>query len=140
MLVETGAKDVVVHDDFHVGLFATVVHHSDRHAYEILSRTARKLTMRRLKATLINHMNSDEPDKLVAHPGGFMAHVEGQQRYSYESDPDGRVVSAFAQKRLAKKFLGRGRDGHEQHEWHVWFKADGNTVIPGAHEHYDYNF
>lgn len=137
------AENVVaenVNDPFVVGEYVTVCHHSDRHAFEIVSRSAKKLVMRQLKAVLLNGMNSDAPDKLVANIGGFAAHVSGVQRYSYESNPDGAVKVAWMQKKPIRLVSGRDKECNPVYRYQAAFKSDGNPVIMGAHEHYDYNF
>ena len=129
-----------VNDPFQVGEMASIVIGSDRHAYEIVARYPGRIVMRRLRAFLINHMDSDEQDKLIAYHGGFMAHVSGNQRYRYESNADGVQVVANKMRKPVKVSIGRGHDGYEQYEYRVGFKVNGWNVIPGAHEKYDYNF
>lgn len=133
-------EGIVIEDPFVVGSHATICHHSDREAFEVIKRTPSRLTLRRLKATLLNHMNSNEPDKLVATVGGFVAHVSGTQRYDYAADPEGKVVVASKVQRIHEGRRKNEATGEYETFYQVMFKQDGNSVIPGAHEHYDYNF
>ena len=101
----------------------TICHYSDRHAWEVIRATAKRATLRRLKTTLLNGMDSNEPDRLVAHPGGFCAHVQGTQRYAYESVPDGHTTQ-----------IALHADGR-------WYQCSTQyPVVAGADEFYDYNF
>ena len=77
--------------------------------------------MRYDKATLLNGFKSNEPDKLTFTPGGFFGHTEGNQRYSYETDPTGQLVGV----RVTKRGLMAGKH---------------SRVIEGRHEYYDFNF
>ena len=111
---------IVESREFEVGDGATVCGYSDRDAYTVIKRTAKTLTIKSDKTTLLNGLNSGEKDALVCHPGGFCGHVEGTQRYSYEADPKGHTVVA----RLTKK----------------GWKVKGSRVIAGRNHYYDYNF
>ena len=106
-------------DDFKVGDYATECLYSDRNAYEIVARTAKTLTLRRLKVTLLNGPNSDAPDALHHR---FVGHTSGEQRYSYASQPEGHTRRAH---------WSTKRD---------CFRTRGGRIIAGAHEHYDFNF
>jgi hypothetical protein len=102
----------------------TVIHYSDRSAYEVVSqsRGGKRLAIRRLKATLLNPAGSAAPDALTFTPGGFVGHTAGEQRYSYESQPDAAVVTAaWSAKRGS-------------------FRLKGERLVDGASEHYDFNF
>jgi hypothetical protein len=117
-----------------VGDYVTVCMYSDRNAYEVVavSRTGKVITLRPLKATLLNGVGSGEPDALVSHPGGFCHHVTGRQRYRYEPElvPPSGITPKQRQRRVhwsAKRGTYTTRGGV-------------NRLIPGAHEHYDYNF
>lgn len=106
--------------EFAVGDGATLSGYSDCHACTVIARTAKTLTLRRDKATLLNGTNSGQPDALRFSPGGFVGHTSGTQRYEYSSDPSGYVVIA----RLTK----------------TGWKAQGKALSAGRHEHYDFNF
>lgn len=105
---------------FAVGDGATVCGYSDRHAFTVLSRTARSMTLQRDKATLQNGANSGAPDALQFTPGGFVGHTSDRQRWEYEPDPFGEVQIA--------RLTVRG--------WEV----KGERVCAGRSEHYDHNF
>lgn len=109
-------------DQLPIGDYVTEIMHSDRCAYEIMARTAKTLTLRRLKATLLNGPSSGAPDALRFSPGGFVGHTSGTQRYAYATQSDRPTVKAhWSQKRGC-------------------FKLGGNRIAAGASEHYDYNF
>jgi len=117
------------------GMGATFTLWSDSHAGTIsrVSESGRTLWWKQDKATLLNGMNSGEPDELVAHPGGFCAHVEGIQRWSYEQNESSPE----------QKFTLRQRRNGE----YVWKRVGSATNSPGGTltvgvraEHYDYNF
>lgn len=101
-----------------VGDGATVCYFSDAHAYTIIKRTAKTLTLQRDKATL---KPSFKPEFIV---GGFCAHCTNQseQDYDYERDPNGIIETAHWSER--KK----------------GFYVNGCHVIPNRREFYDYNF
>lgn len=100
-----------------VGDLVTVCGWSDRYVYEVIARTEKTMSIRRMKATLVNK------EELTFSPGGFCGHVSGEQKYSFESAPEAPV----------KKATLRKSGG--------WYVAGSKMrVIEGAHEHYDYNF
>lgn len=106
---------------YEVGSYVTALLYSDRHAYEVTARTAKTLTLRRLKATLLNGVGSGEPDALKFSPGGFVGHTSGTQRYSYAPSEAKTVKAHFSTKRGA-------------------FYLSGSRLVPGASEHLDFNF
>lgn len=106
-------------DNAQVGDGATVCYFSDAHAYTIIKRTAKTLTLQRDKATL---KQSFKPEFIV---GGFCAHCTNQseQDYDYERDPNGGIEIA----RWSERKKG--------------FYVNGCLhVIPNRREFYDYNF
>jgi len=118
-----------------VGDGATYTVWSDSFACTVIEvrRNGREAVLQRDKAVLLNGMNSGEPDALVAHPGGFCAHVTGTQRYKYEKDPEGEIF------RVSKRTLKSGRI--------VWKLVGKPTKSPGGFAtfsgrsaHHDYNF
>lgn len=118
-----------------VGEGATFTLWSDSYACTVVSvsKSGLKAVLQRDKATLLNGMRSDAPDKLQFSPGGFCGHVSGEQRYSYERNPDGQLIT------VTRRTL---RDGS-----FVWKQVGHATRSPGAcayfgrrDEHYDYNF
>ena len=117
---ETGTR---LQKAFEIGDGVTLCGYSDREAYTVISMTPRTIKVQRDKATLLNGMNSGQPDALQASVGGFCAHVSGEQRYAYESDPTSEDIEVV---RLTKK---------------GWIASrSGRAVIHGRHEKYDYNF
>lgn len=129
---------------YKVGDGITLCGYSDSEAYTVIKVTPKSVTMQRDKATLLNGMNSGEEDALVMHEGGFVGHVEGTQRYSYERDPNGYIEVARMKKYPKKVIeLSIDEDGNEHYEHNVLkpdFTANGKRVIEGRKEHYDYNF
>jgi hypothetical protein len=107
---------------FTVGEGATCHGWSDSRAYTVIAVTAKSVTLRRDKATLLNGIKSGAPDALSFSPGGFCGHTSGTQRYEYAQDEAGSVVIA----RLHK----HGR----------WMTPGNERVTVGRHEHYDFNF
>lgn len=122
-----------------VGDGATLCSYSDREAYTVIEMTDQTVTLQRDKATLLNGMDSTEPDKLTWSPGGFCGHVSGVQRYKYEPDPQGEIVIARLrpQRRLTKFQVG---DRWHEASLPIIKTPDNSLVIAGRHEHYDYNF
>lgn len=124
-------------DNAEVGDGATYTVYSDSKAGTIIKRTAKTITWQRDKATLLNGFDSDADDKLVAHPGGFAAHVSGVQRYDYERDPNGSIVK-FSRREITNPYTGKTRIvwklvGHGS-------RSPGCSLVAGRHERYDYNF
>jgi hypothetical protein len=144
-------KIIPFSDYFKVGEGATICGYSDRHAGTVIAMTAKSVTIRMDKATLLNGMNSDAPDKLVCHRGGFCGHVEGTQRYKYEPDPEGRVVigrlvkGKIETRRPSGRLIPASGGAMPYEEWEdvelpLVKTKDGDHVVPGRSEHYDYNF
>jgi hypothetical protein len=109
-------------EDLNVGDGVTLCLYSDRNAYTVIGKTAKTVKIQRDKATLLNGVNSDEPDKLNFSPGGFSGHTSGIQRWKYEADPNGEIVTL----RMSKK---------------GYLIAPARTpIIANRSEHYDFNF
>jgi len=115
-----------------VGDGVSVSFWSDVEAYTIIKKTPKTILLRTDKATLINRT------ELVFHTGGFAAHCENQndQRYTYESDPEGFEV---------KITLRRWTDeeGNERRKWkrvnNRTFETGGNAYA-GRRKFHDFNF
>ena len=109
--------------EFKAGDGCTVCGYSDNKAHTVISvsPSGKTIWIRRDKATLLNGANSGEPDALRCYPGGFAAHFEGTQRYSYEPDETATVYACRNTKR-------------------GWKHPHGGRIITGRHEHYDFNF
>ena len=110
------------------GDFVTKCHYTDRGVYEVVavSPSGKTLTVQPAKSTLLNGPKSGEKDALHFSPGGFCGHMSGTQRYAYERLP--RDPARFSKVRWsAKRGRYQGKGGHP-------------SLIPGAFEHYDYNF
>lgn len=107
---------------FTVGEGATCHGYSDARAYTVIAVTAKSVTLRRDKATLMNGVNSGAPDALSFSAGGFCGHTSGTQRYEYAQDEAGGTVTA----RLRKN----GK----------WVTTGGERVTTGRGEYYDFNF
>ena len=105
---------------FEVGDGATVSGYSDADAYTVTARTAKTLTLRADKQTLLNGTGSGAPDALQFSRGGFVGHTSGRQRWECQPDTNGRTVTA----RLTLK----------------GWQADGKSVGAGRRPHYDFNF
>ena len=114
-----------------VGAGATVTIFSDSHACTIerVSKSGKQVWLRQDKATLLNGVDSGEPDALHSDPGGFCAHVSGSQRHGYEPNPKGHSYSATLRQNGQWKLVGSRTNER------------GCTVcFGGRHEHYDFNF
>lgn len=105
-------------DNAKVGDGVTVNLWSDRHAYTIIKRTPKSLTLRRCKATLAPEF---KPEFV---PGGFCAHCTNQddQEYIYEEDENGQIEKAYWSERK-----------------HGFYVGGCMSVSAGRHEFYDYN-
>ena len=107
-------------NDFKIGDGATILHYSDRTACTVIAMTPKSVTVQEDTATLLNGMDSNEKDKLIFSPGGFVGHVSGEQRYSYSPSASG-IKHTFKQT-TRKGVVGiRG-------------------LITGRSHYYDYNF
>lgn len=107
-----------VKDALEPGDGMTLYLYSDSHAYTVIKKTAKSITLRRDKAILDPAF---KPDFI---PGGFCGTVTNQheQRYTYEPDPGGDVIRAFWSER------------------YMCYRWNGLSIGPGRHEFYDYNF
>jgi hypothetical protein len=100
--------------EINVGDGVTVCGWSDRHAYTVVARTAKTLTLQRDRATLIPDFKPEFD--------GFHCVNNIDQDYVYERDPNGGTERAY---------WSDTKDG---------FYVRGEPVITGRHEFYDYNF
>lgn len=93
--------------------------YSDSHAFTIIKRTPKTLTLRRCNAILNPNFKPN------VELGGFVGHCTNQyeQSYTYEENEDGQIVVA----RWSKK-LGR------------WTNKNYKGITKGRSEFYDYNF
>jgi hypothetical protein len=129
-----------------VGDGMTIHGYSDAHAYTVIAVTACTIKLQRDKATLLNGANSGEADALKFSPGGFVGHTSGTQRYAYERDTNGEIVTARLAKKPARiwtKDAGEEYAPGQRAYGYVEkpaFTARGQTVTEGRHEHYDFNF
>jgi len=101
-----------------VGDGVTVHLWTDAHAYTIIRRTAKTLTLRRCKAT---RANGFKPDFI---PGGFSAVClnNEDQEWEYDEDLNGKIVQA-----------------HWSQRKHGFYVNRELIVTPGRNEFYDYN-
>lgn len=93
---------------------------SDKHAYTVIKRTAKTITIQRDKAIL----SEDFRPEII--PGGFAGYCVNQdkQTYTYERNPNGKIYTCRWSDRL-----GGFKNPYK----------DSRLVI-GRHEFYDYNF
>ena len=117
-----------------VGMGATIYGYSDSHAATVVavSKSGKRVTLRRDKATLLNGCDSGEGDALRAYPGGFCAHVEGVQRYSFEPGPAG-YEETFSLRTLPNGETRWIRVGES-------LRSGSGANIGTRYHHYDYNF
>lgn len=114
-------KNIEMQHILRVGDGATELHYSDAKAGAVIAVTAKSVTVRMDKQTLLNGVNSGEPDALNFSAGGFCGHTSGVQRWAYEPDAEG-LVTVF---RLRKN--GRMMNGTLR-------------LVAGRSAHYDFNF
>lgn len=110
---------VKIRESYVVGDGATVNYWTDAHAYTIIGKTAKTLTLQRDKATL----SPDFQPEWVS--GGFAGHCvnQNEQTYDYERDTNGMVVKAYWSDRKCGYYVDKTL-----------------RVSHGRHEFYDYNF
>lgn len=104
--------------------YANMHGYSDIRAHEVLRTvSATTLVVRRMEATLLNGVNSGEPDALHFDRGGFVGHTSGAQRYKLESDESAEPIR-----------IRLGKNG--------WKDKWGNKYVPShePREYYDFNF
>lgn len=65
--------------------------HSDLYAGTVVGVTKTSVSVQEDRGKVLNGANSGEPDALVFHSGGFVAHCEGEPRYRYTQDLTARV-------------------------------------------------
>lgn len=109
------------HPEFQAGDGATVHLYTDAHAYTVIdvSHGGKRVTLQQDTATL------DPSWKPEIIPGGFAGHCVNQdsQRWTYETNPDGAIVTASLTKR----------------GWRVGGQ-NGQRVTKGRRQFHDYNF
>ena len=120
--------------EFKVGDLATYTIWTDAKAGRIVavSQSGNRVTWQEDKATLLNGVNSGEPDALEFSPGGFVGHTSGRQRWQCEPNPEGRKQD------FSRRVLKSG--------WWVWkgvgerTSSPGGYLSPGQHPYHDFNF
>jgi len=115
-----------------IGEGATYTVWTDSHAGTVvkISPNGKTAWIQLDKATLLNGHNSNEADKLKFSPGGFMGHTDGNQRYSYERDPNGEIIKATYRAKLGIWKIA----GHAT-------RSPGGRIRFGVRRHYhDFNF
>lgn len=98
---------------------------SDLFPAVVISLTPKRLKVRTMKATLLNGVNSGEPDALEFSPGGFVGHTSGTQRWDITEDEDGTV----------RAFSWREKKG----QWRMT-GFDNSRLYVGVRHNYDFNF
>ena len=131
-----------LHNPYKVGDLATICYHSDCVVHEVIAKSAKSVTLRECKATLLNGVNSGELDALQFEAGGFSGHTSGNQRYDVVSDPEGHVVVARLRKRPRHIPLpcGKWKDDKTCKLAPDFRIASGARLIQGSHQFSDYNF
>lgn len=114
-----------------VGDGATEICCSDCHAYTVVkvSPSGKTIWLQRDIATLLNGVDSGEPDALKCHPGGFAANIQGLQRYEFKRDTMGVIRKATLRK-----------NGNEKYPYGIVGTSRSNVCIGVRNEYYDYNF
>lgn len=115
-----------------IGGGITVSLYTDAHAYTVVKKTAKTMTLQEDDATLLNGQD------LQFHPGGFVAHCSNQriQEYSYKTNPKGPMI----------KITLRTWIDDEGNECRAWKRSGvktnerGGNAFPGRHKFHDYNF
>lgn len=92
-----------------------------------VSKSGARVSVQAAKATLLNGFGSGEEDALEFTPGGFVGHTSGRQRYSFEPNPEGEIVT-FS-RRQNGRFYQVGTSGR-----------NGVRLSAGIAKHHDYNF
>jgi len=118
-------------ETYRVGDGATVAGYSDSYACTIveISKSGKTIVLREDHADLLNGVDSGADDAMTFTPGGFVGHWEGQQRYSYKPNPNGRVIKASFRKKVGR-FVESGLKPEQ-----------GGSVSLGIRaKHHDYNF
>lgn len=113
------ANKKLKHQSVMVGDGITINLYSDSHAYTVIKRTPKTITIQRDKATLDPNY---QPEFVI---GGFAAHCINMhdQAWIYEKDPKGHTMTLHWSDKLGG--------------WKTPYK---NLAIIGRHEFYDYNF
>jgi hypothetical protein len=78
--------------------------------------------------TLLNGVNSGEPDALHFSPGGFMGHVSGVQRWKVERE-ENPITLKFTLRKTGQWKLAKSST-----------KSQGCELIAGHSPYYDFNF
>lgn len=109
-------------EDCKIGDTMTICGYSDNNACKIVKRTAKTITVVKLKCKLLNGINSGEPDALQFYLGGFLGHTSGQQRWEIVGEIEG-----------SEKVFRLNSKGK-------WKSSCGRTLIEGFHHYHDFNF
>lgn len=104
-----------------VGDGATALGWSDAHAGTIIEAGPRRVVWQQDEATLVNR------EELEVTPGGFAAHWEGSQRYTYKRDLFGSQITFTLRKN--GRWIEKGAPLNST-----------SRLVAGRHKHHDYNF
>jgi len=113
--------------DFQIGDGATVCMWSDRFAATVIEASEKRVVIQYDKQELLNGMRSGEADALQCAVGGFMGHVSGAQRWSYERNEQGRTA-VYTLRRNGQWI----RKGDEM--------RGGQKLVKGRSAYTDFNF
>ena len=116
---------------FKVGDKATHTTYTDSSAGYIVhvSPNGKTVLFARAEAKLLNGINSGEPDALEFSPGGFVGHTSGTQRWEVAAEPNAGHRDKFTLRSNGRWVISGGGT-----------YSPGNTLSPGHHPHYDFNF
>lgn len=120
--IEAKKKEIISqkHREVKVGDGITLRVYTDCHAFTVISRTEKTLTIQQDTATLKN----DWKPEII--PGGFAGYCVNQeeQEYDYTPNPNGQIITL--------------RWSNKYNRWNAP-KGYGSAYL-GRHEYYDYNF
>ena len=109
---------------YEVGSGATINHYSDSIACSVISisKAGGMMRIQEDTSTLLNGVNSGEPDALQFSPGGFVGHTSGKQRWDNTKNPVGIIH------RVTLRTDGK---------WKI--SRENTPVSTGKHNFYDFN-
>ena len=115
----------------------------------VVRLTATRVIVRAVKATLLNGVNSGEPDALRFYPGGFVGHTSGRQRYEFGELEGPEIVFSRRAIVAGKQWCSEARAYVGGYETAI-AKMMGTSMRGsmsswgrlhhGHQKHYDYNF
>jgi hypothetical protein len=127
---------------YKIGDGVTWTGYSDRYAGTVVKVTRTQVHVVEDDATLLNGATSNESDALQVFPGGFVAHVEGRQRYEYSPRLNGGKLKFTLRNKKKRRYDADTQQWNDivEQEYQMAGATTSAFLSHGRRKHHDYNF